>query len=106
MERNPLTAGLLERAQDWRWGSLWVREYGTPEQKALLREWPTPRPAAWALRVNAVTTKKEQSRWELSLSRSRPFGDDGWTAQTVKKLELEHTVRGEGGEQYKKERAK
>ena len=27
---------------------------------------------------------EEQSRWELSLSRSRPFGDDGWMDQTVK----------------------
>ena len=106
VERNPLTAGLVERAQDWRSSSLWVREHGTDEQKALLHEWPTPRPAAWASRVNAVTTKKEQSRWELSLSRSRPFGDDLWTNQTVKKLELEHTVRGEGGDQYANEGAK
>ena len=43
---------------------------------------------------------KEPSRWELSLSRGRPFGDDGWTAQMVKALGLEHTVRGEGGNQY------
>ena len=106
VEGNPLTAGLVERAGDWRWGSLWVREHGTPEQKALLCDWPTPRPAAWASRVNAARTKKDQSRWELSLSRSRPFGDDGWTAQTVKKLELEHTVRGEGGDQYVKDGAK
>ena len=67
VERNPLTAGLVERAEDWRWSSLWVREHGTDEQKALLHDWPTPRPGDWLARVNAVTTKREQSRWDLSL---------------------------------------
>jgi putative transposase len=100
VERNALTAGLVERAEDWRWSSLWVREHGTDEQRTLLHASPTPLPADWAKRVNAVLTKKEQSRWELSLSRSRPFGDDVWTAQTVKALGLQHTVRGEGGDQY------
>ncbi len=99
VERNPLTAGLVERAEDWRWGSLWAAQHGTDEQKALLCRWPTPRPADWVKRVNGVTSRKEQSRWELSLLRSRPFGDDAWTARTVKKLGLEHTVRGEGGNQ-------
>ena len=84
---------------------LWVREHGTDEQKALLYDWPTPLPADWTNRVNAVATKKEQSRWELSISRSQPFGDDGWTAHAVKLLGLEHTVRGEGGNQYDKESA-
>lgn len=50
-------------------------------------------------RVNAVRSRKELSRWHLSLSRSRPFDDDAWTVQTVKTLHLEHTVRGEGGDQ-------
>ena len=58
------------------------------------------RAADWTNRVNAVATKKQQSRWELSLSRSQPFGDDDWTAHAVKLLGLEHTVRGEGGNQY------
>ena len=49
---------------------------------------------------------EEQSRWELSLSRSRPFGDDGWMDQTVKKLELEQTVRGQGGDQIRERKCK
>lgn len=35
-------------------------------------------------------------QWE-GLVHRRPFGDDGWTAGTVKTLGLEHMVRGEGG---------
>ena len=67
------------------------------EQRELLSDWPTARPGDWIRRVNAVVTAKEKSRWELSLARSRPFGDDEWTARTVKEMGLEHTVRGEGG---------
>ena len=93
-----MTAGEVERAEDWHWSSLWVRENGTAEQKAVLAAWPTGRPPKnWADRVNAVITNKEQERWKLSLGRSRPFGDDGWTADVAKKLGLEHTMRGEGG---------
>ena len=97
VERNALTAGVVERAEDWPWSSLWVREHGTPEQKAVLSAWPTDRPKDWTPWVNAAVTEKEKSRWQLSLSRSQPFGDDAWTARTTTKLGLEHTMRGEGG---------
>jgi putative transposase len=97
VERNPLTAGLVERAEDWRWSSLWVREHGTPQQKAVLCNWPVERPADWTDRVNAVMTAREQSRWELSLVRGRPFGDDAWTARAARRLGLQHTIRDEGG---------
>ena len=36
VERNPVTAGMVTRAEQYRWGSLWVRQSGTAEQKALL----------------------------------------------------------------------
>ena len=48
-----------------------------------------------------MTSKKEQSRWDLSLSCGRPFGAEGSTARTVKALGLENTVRGKGGNQYR-----
>ena len=28
VERNALSAGLVQRAEQWRWGSLWAREHG------------------------------------------------------------------------------
>jgi len=98
VERNALTAGEVERAEDWHWSSLWVRESGTAEQKMVLTAWPMDRPKDWTDRVNAVITKKEQERWKLSLGRSQPFGDDGWRAVAAKKLGLEYTMRGEGGD--------
>jgi putative transposase len=97
VERNALTAGVVERAEDWRWGSLWVRAHGTAEQRAVLSDWPVERPPDWTAWVNAAITAKERLRWESSLSRNRPFGDDQWTARAAKQLRLEHTIRSEGG---------
>ena len=60
VERNPLTAKAVARADDYRWSSLWVRSHGTPEEKSRLSPWPTARLADWLERVNAVLTPKER----------------------------------------------
>jgi putative transposase len=54
-----LTAHVVERAEDWRWGSLWVRRHGNEQWKAILNEWPIPRPMGWATLVNHPMTEKE-----------------------------------------------
>ena len=41
VERNPLRARLVSRAQAWRWSSLWQRGHG---QGDWLDEWPLPIP--------------------------------------------------------------
>ncbi len=96
VERNALTANLEKRAEDWRSNSLWVRMHGTPEQKALLSEWPVEKPAYWIEWVNTPLTAKELKRLETALKRSQPFGSDRWVARTAGKLKLEHTLRREG----------
>src|SRR6187399_1466716 len=52
VERNALRAKLVERAEGWRWGSLYRRVHGTPEQKDLLAPWPVALPKDWAALVN------------------------------------------------------
>ena len=47
----------------------------------------------WTAAVNAVPTKKELIQLKASENRSRPFGDERWLRQTVKNLNLEHTIR-------------
>src|SRR5262249_8747751 len=53
VERNPLSAGLVERAELWRWSSLWSRAHGDKAVKALLSPWPLERPSNWTVRVNS-----------------------------------------------------
>ena len=43
VERNPLRAKLVSRAEAWRWGSASIRG-GDPALAGLLDEWPVPRP--------------------------------------------------------------
>jgi putative transposase len=44
VERNPLRANLVEKAEDWRWSSLHARTFGTLEEKAILTPWPIELP--------------------------------------------------------------
>ena len=45
VERNALRAGLVERAEPWRWGSAWQRDRGMGQVP--LSDWPVERPADW-----------------------------------------------------------
>jgi putative transposase len=96
VERNALAAGLVDRAADWRWCSLWARAQGPEELRAALSDWPVDRPADWARHVERPMTRKELIQLEASLKRCRPLGDERWAARTIRKLGLEHTVRPEG----------
>ena len=96
VERNALSAGLVKSASNWRWGSLWVRQLGDEAQRAVLGDWPVQRPGNWAAQVDRPLTQRELERLELSERRSRPFGNDAWTARAADRLGLTHTIRPEG----------
>jgi len=96
VQRNALTAGLVKRAEAWRWGSLWVEHHGSVEMRRLLTKWPVPRPDGWLATVNGAITPKELGRLRESVARGQPYGEAQWVNQTVKDLGLEHTVRNEG----------
>jgi putative transposase len=96
VERNALTAGLVDHAERWRWSSLWARENAAAELQAILCDWPVGRPADWAERVNAPISDNELSRLRTCLNRGRPLGDDAWTDRTIRRLDLQHTVRPRG----------
>jgi putative transposase len=96
VERNALAAGLVDRAQDWRWSSLWAREEGPPELRAILSEWPVNRPRNWIERVNRPLAEKELARIQTCISRGQPLGGAAWVEQTVNRLHLQHTIGKEG----------
>ena len=96
VERNALRAGLVKRAEDWRWGSLW-RWLQKPEPKPrLLTTWPLPRLPGWVDRVNRPLTTSELKAVRNCAQRGKPLGDDNWVQSTVKRLNLESTVRPRG----------
>jgi len=58
VEQNPLKAGLVKRAQDWHWGSLWKREKGAEKEKSLLAPWPMDLPDDYLEQVNTLLSEK------------------------------------------------
>jgi putative transposase len=92
IERNPLRASLVARAEDWLWSSL--REWGTPG--TFLDPGPVPRTAEWVAGVNAAMTAGELARIRHSLTRGAPFGTEAWAAQTARRLGLEASLRSRG----------
>jgi REP-associated tyrosine transposase len=93
VERNPLRAGLVERAEAWRWGSLWRRTFGDDDQKALLCAPPIPWPARWTVFVNRPETEAELEALRSSARRGRPFGGEAWRERVTERLDLAHTFR-------------
>lgn len=96
VERNPRRAGLVRRAEDWRWGSLWRWVRGDAAAKALLSAWPDTagqRPRNWTAIVNRPQTAAELEAVRLCVKRGRPLGEERWTQRTIARLDLEHTVR-------------
>jgi putative transposase len=96
VEANPLKAGLVEKAEAWQWGSLWRRLKGSKREREILADWPVERPAGWARIVNREPPEAEAARVKQSLERSRPLGDDAWTARTAARLGLGWTLRPRG----------
>ena len=96
VERNAARAGLVRRAEQWRWCSLyrWLR--GSADAKALLAAWPLARKAGWLDHVNEPLTESELKAVRRSIQRGNPFGDPSWSERTVRRLGLESTVRPHG----------
>jgi putative transposase len=89
IERNPVRAGLVPRAQDWPWSSAAPTLAGAPT----LHAGPVPRPDEWLVHVNAPQTEAEVERLRENVRRGRPLGDSLWTAATVRQLGVEASLR-------------
>jgi putative transposase len=125
VERNPLRAKLVRRAEDWPWSSLAPRRPSEPRASQESREprrvgprparagrsrrevmeepappplhdWPVDRPPDWVRVVNAPQTAAEEQALRDSVRRGRPFGAGTWQRATARRLGLESTFRPRG----------
>jgi putative transposase len=92
IERNPVRAGLIERAQDWPWSSAAPARGGAP----LLDPGPVPRPAGWLEYVDAPQTEAEVEALRECIRRRRPYGDAAWVERAARQLGLEASLRPRG----------
>jgi putative transposase len=94
VERNPLRAGLVSRAEGWRWSSLWYRARG--QLPGWLHAWPLPVPDGWLEYVQAPGTEAELQALRRSVTRGVPFGEGPWQQRTAERLGLQATLRPRG----------
>lgn len=92
VERNPLRANLVKKAEAWKWSSLGQGSAG----HGLLDRWPLPHPRDWLAWVNRSETEKELAAARRSVLRGCPFGEESWQQKTAKALGLEATLRPRG----------
>ena len=94
VERNALAAKLVNKAEEWQWGSL--HNWNGGDSKIKLASWPVARFPKWIKRVNQPLGEEEEKQFRHSLNRNCPFGSEKWIEKTVKRLGLESTTRPRG----------
>lgn len=96
VERNALRAALAERAEDWRWCSLWRRRSTEGEFLVQPAAWPVEPPRNWTWLVNQPESEEELEALRRSVNRGTPFGEPAWQKRTAAKLGLESSLRPRG----------
>jgi len=93
IERNPLRAGLVSRAEDWRWSSLWHRYRDTGIR---FDDPPVPLPTDWISYVNQAQTPQELCTLRQRIAKGIPLGCASWVAVVATKLGLPKETRNPG----------
>jgi putative transposase len=95
VERNPVRAKLVRRAERWPWSSArwWTPE---AERPSYLEPGPVERPGDWLEWVNQPVTAGELETIRRSVHRGTPFGNAAWIQQTAEQLGLQATLRPRG----------
>jgi putative transposase len=91
VERNALRSKLVERAEDWEWGSLAWRRVTRPPLG--LADSPFALPSYWRHLVNEPQTAAELDEIRTCVNRQRPFGATDWVAREAANLGLEQSLK-------------
>jgi putative transposase len=94
VERNPLRANLVARAEEWRWCSLWHRVQGS--NVVSLDAWPVRPGKDWVAQVNRAETEAELKAVRRSVVRGTTSGEGAWVQRTAERLCLDSTLRARG----------
>lgn len=101
IESQPVRVGLVERAEQWRWSSVFHRNQkdvhaSEDVNEPLVSLPPVAWPTDWGLQINEPLPDEILQRILISIDRSRPYGTASWVDRTTKRLGLESTLRARG----------
>lgn len=113
IEANPLRAGIVERAEDYRWSSYAVHGLGKVDE--LVDPLPVyqelsasagVRQAKWSRLVHRPLEEATLAAVRRSCATGLPYGRDVWVRRLAKKLDLDLTIRPRGRPRKSKRPAK
>jgi putative transposase len=93
VERNPLRARLVARADQWPWSSL---SSVLLDDRPTLHPGPVPRGPKWLELVQTPQTEAELLAVRTSIERGAPLGSATWRQRTARRLGLESALRPRG----------
>ena len=96
VERNPLRATLVRRAEDWQWGSAWRRYQGTTKEKKLLDDLPVDLPRGYRNWLNEKEKEEELREVRNSVNKGTPYSTMNWVEKMVSNFDLVLTTRPRG----------
>ncbi|MDP3772435.1 MAG: transposase [bacterium] len=96
IERNPVRAGLVTQAEEWRWGSAWRRIHGASAREKLLSPFPLEISTTYKEWINTPESLKELEEIRTSVNKGAPYGGESWVEKTVKQFKLDATMRNPG----------
>ncbi len=103
IEANPLRAGLVKNAADYRWSS--YRVHGLGEALELisplvtydeLSPYPAVRQRKWAEKVHLPLEERVAAAIRRSTETGLPYGDRTWVTRLAKRLDLDLVIRPRG----------
>lgn len=94
--RNPLRAGLVNRAEEWPWSSLHQRLKGINDGRPPLTDGPLAYPDNWLDVVNTRESEEELKTLRRCVHRGIPFGKDSWVALVARQMGIPLTPRPRG----------
>jgi putative transposase len=94
VERNPLRAGLVEQAENWRWSSL--HHWRTNGSHDGIDPGPVLRPERWIEWVNQPLSPAVLDQIRHNINRGTPYGSAGWVSRMATQLGLSASLRPRG----------
>lgn len=94
VEANALAAGLVRRAEHYRWSS--ASPHAVDANRPVLSDWPIPKPANWLDILNTPTPGDELKRIQRSITRGAPIGSEQFVETISAVYGLGHTLRPRG----------
>jgi hypothetical protein len=85
----------VERAQEWEWSSLGLRD-GESKEGLRLADGPVAIPRNWGRLVNVMPGERDLAKLGNAIRRGCPFGPDEWVGKMAERLGLEGTLRPRG----------